>query len=79
LTGTSLPIVAFLNRRFPSKPAATSGVILREAILIGIFLPTLFWLQLGRVLTLPLAALLSIGFLAIEMLLRLRERSQWKP
>jgi hypothetical protein len=79
LTGTSLPIVAFLNRRFPSRPAATSGIILREAILIGIFLPTLFWLQLGRVLTFPLAMLLSIGFLSIELLLRLRERSQWKP
>ena len=40
---------------------------------------TLAWLQIGRMLTLPLAVLLALGFLIIEYLLRLRERSQWKP
>jgi hypothetical protein len=30
-------------------------------------------------LTPALIMLLAIGFLAIEILLRLRERSQWKP
>ena len=79
LTGTSLPIVAFLNQRFPTTPPVSSGVIVREAILIGIYFPTLAWLQLGRVLTLALILLLAIGLLAIELLLRLRERSQWKP
>jgi hypothetical protein len=79
LTGTALLPVAFLNRRFPTAPPATNGAIFREAIWIGIFLPTLAWLQLGRVLTPALVLLLSIGLIAIEFLLRLRERSQWKP
>ena len=79
LTGTSLPFTAFLNRRFPSQPPAAPGVILRQAIWVGIYGATLAWLQLGRVLTLALALLLALGLVLIEALLRMRERSQWKP
>jgi len=79
LTGMSLPLTAFLNQRFPSLPPPTHGVIVRQAIWFGIYLPTLAWLQIGRMLTLPLSVLLALGFLIIEYLLRLRERSQWKP
>ena len=79
LTGMALPVAAFLNRRFPSLPPPTPGVIVRQAIWFGIYLPTLAWLQIGRMLTFPLAVLLALGFLMIEYLLRLRERSQWKP
>lgn len=79
LTGTVLPAVAFLNRRFPSTPPATPGVILRQSLWIGIYGPTLAWLQIGRVLTVALTILLAIGLILIEVLLRLRERSQWKP
>lgn len=79
LTGTALPGVAFLNRRFPTVPPATSGIIIREAIWVGLYGATLAWLQLGRVLNLALAVLLASGFIAIEILVRLRERSQWEP
>lgn len=79
LTGTVLPGIAYLNNRFPSNPPATSGVILRQALWVGIYVPTLAWLQIGRVLNPALAFLLAIGFLLIEWLLRLRERSQWRP
>ena len=79
LTGTVLPLAAFLNRRFPSEPPPTPGVVLRQAIWIGIYFPILAWLQIGRVLTPSLARLLAIGLLLIEWLLRMRERSQWKP
>jgi hypothetical protein len=79
LTGTVLPVVAFLNRRFPSNPPATPGVILRQSLWIGIYGPTLAWLRIPRVLTAALAVLLAIGLILIEVLLRLRERSQWKP
>jgi hypothetical protein len=78
-TGTMLPIVAYLHLRFPSTPPVTSGIIFREAILAGIYLPTLAWMQIGRVLTVGLAALLAIGLLILELLLRVRERSKWKP
>jgi hypothetical protein len=79
LTGTFLPLMAFLNRRFPSVPPPTPGVILRQALWVGIYFPTLGWLQIGRVLTPALALLLVVGLSLIEWLLRLRERSQWKP
>jgi hypothetical protein len=79
LTGTALPAVAFLNRRFPSTPPPTAAVIMRQALWVGIYFPTLAWLQIGRVLTPALALLLLLGFVLIEWLLRLRERSQWKP
>jgi len=79
LTGTTLPVIAFLNQRFPTNPPVNAGVIVREAIWVGIYFPTLAWLQLGQVLTPALSLLLAGGLLAIEVLLRLRERSQWKP
>lgn len=79
ITGTALPVVAFLNRRFPTNPPVSPGVIVREAIWFGIYFPTLAWLQLGRVLTPALVVLLAGGFVAIEILLRMRERSQWNP
>jgi hypothetical protein len=79
ITGSALPLVAFLNRRFPSTPPAGPIVVLRQAIWAGIYFPTLAWLQIGRVLTTALAVLLAIGLVMIEVLLRLRERSQWKP
>ena len=37
------------------------------------------WLQIGRVLTTPMVLLLIIGFVLIEYLLRLSEKSQWTP
>ncbi len=79
LSGTSLPAVAFLNKRFPTEPPVSSSVIIREALWIGIYFPTLAWLQLGRVLTPTLTLLLAVGLIAIEILLRMRERSQWRP
>lgn len=78
-TGSALPATAYLNLRFPSTPPATPQVVLREAIWVGIYIPTLAWLQMGRVLTLALAILLALGFIVIEWLLRLRELAQWKP
>ena len=79
LTGSALPFLAFLNRRFPSVPPTTSGVILRQSLWVGIYGTTLAWLQIGRVLTLPMALVLAIGLVIIEWLMRLREKSQWKP
>ncbi|MDD2695966.1 MAG: hypothetical protein PHD58_08570 [Anaerolineales bacterium] len=79
LTGTALPVVAFLNLRFTTRPPATRGVVVRQAIWVGIYGPTLAWLQIGRVLTPAMAILLAVGLVLIELLLRLRERSQWRP
>ena len=79
LTGISLPIMAFLNRRFPGEVAATQGVIIRQATWIGVYGCLLAWLQIGRVVTFPLALWIAAGLGLVEWLLRLRERSLWKP
>lgn len=79
ITGLALPIVAFLNRRFPSAPAPTSPVIVRQAIWFGLYGLTLAWLRISRILTPSMALLLGIGLVIIEWLLRLREKSLWKP
>jgi hypothetical protein len=78
-TGTALPVTAFLNYRFPSKPPAGASVSVRQALWVGIYFATLAWLQYGRVFTLSLAVVLGIGLAAIEWLLRLRERARWNP
>ena len=79
LTGPSLPMVYFLNRRFPSDPPVEGMVILRQALWVGVFGSTIAWLQLGRVLTVGLALILAGVFALIEFLLRLFERSRWNP
>jgi hypothetical protein len=76
ITGVFLPIVAFLNHRFPTKPVAGRAVIVREASLAGIYFAALSWLQLGRVLTLGLGLLLAAGLILLEFLIRLREKSR---
>jgi len=60
-------------------PSATVFVIVRQSLWMGIYLPTLLWLRIGRVVSLSLALLLAAGLILIEWLLRLRERSQWHP
>jgi hypothetical protein len=79
LSGSSLPFVAYLNRRFMSKPPVEGDVVLRQAMFVGIYGSILVWLQLGRLLNLVLATFLAAGFFVIEFLLRLRERSRFQP
>ncbi len=79
LCGTALPIAAFLNRRFASRPPAGEGVLVRQAAWVGIYGSLLAWLQQGRILNTALILFLAIGFILIEVLLRLGERARWKP
>ena len=79
LSGTSLPVIYFFHVRFPSQPPVEPGVILRQSIWVGVYGSTLAWLQLGRVLTPVWAAVLALILIVVESLLRLRERSRWKP
>jgi hypothetical protein len=79
LSGLSLPFVAYLNRRFASDPPAGEGVLVRQATWVGIYGCLLVWLQQGRILNTALILFLAIGFILIEILLRLGERARWKP
>ncbi len=79
LTGTALPISYFLNLRFPSDPPAESNAIVRQALWVGVYGATLIWLQLGHLVTLWVWVGLGGGLIAIEYLIRLRERARWRP
>jgi hypothetical protein len=78
LTGTAIPFVRYLNRRF-SLALPPSSVLLRQALWVGLFGAACAWLQIGRVLSLPIALLVAAGLGAIEWFLRMRERSRWQP
>lgn len=79
LSGLTLPVTYFLNRRFPTTPPIDSSVIVREAMWVGVYGSLLAWLQMGRVLTSGLVVVLALGIILVEFLLRLSERSQWSP
>lgn len=79
VSGLFLPFTFFINRRFMSKPPADGGVIVREAIWIGIFFCIMIWLRFGGILNPVLVLSLALGFLVVEVLLRIREMSLWKP
>ena len=79
MSGTFLPLVASLNRRFPSSPPAKHMAAMREATMLGMFVSTLAWLQLGRVLTPALVLILALGIGFVEWMIRLREASRWEP
>jgi hypothetical protein len=79
LTGTALPVVYFLNMRFPSEPRAEPNAIVRQAVWVGVYGATLAWLQLGQLSTLWVWLGLAGGLVAIEYLIRSRERTRWSP
>lgn len=79
VTGTLLPLVYFVHRRFPEVLPAESNVIVRQALWFGVYAATLAWLQLGRLVTVYVILGLAGGLIAIEYFIRLRERSHWTP
>ena len=81
LTGTAVPFVRLLHRRFTpaGDPPAPGNVILRQSLWVGLFGATCAWLQIGRVFSVPVALLLAVGLIAIEWFLRARERSRKPP
>ncbi len=78
ISGSIMPVVYYLNKRFPSNPPAEKTVIIRQSIWFGAFAATITWLQMGRVLNTALGLILAGAFILIELLLRLWERSHWK-
>ena len=74
-----MPIIYFFHRRFPAEMPAQPHVIIRQAQWIGAYGLILLWLRWGNLLTLWLGFGLAGGLLAIEWLIRLRERARWNP
>lgn len=75
VTGTVLPFVRYLNVRFTPMHVELppGGVLVRQSIWVGLFVVTCAWLQIPRVLTLPIAFFLALAFIVIEIFLRSHE------
>ncbi len=78
-TGTSLPFLWLLDRRFSRDRPATINILMRRALLVGLYADLCMWLQINRSLTLPLAILIALGLFAIDRLLHIVDRSRWRP
>jgi hypothetical protein len=78
-SGFALLPISYLHLRFPEEPPANQDIALRQSIWVGIYIGLIAWMQLGKVLDTTRAIFLAIGFIVIEFLLRLRERSQFSP
>jgi hypothetical protein len=78
-TGTALPFLWLLHRRFDRAGPAPSAVLLRQALLVGLFVSLCTWLQINRALSLGLALVAAVGLGIIEVLIRLVEGSRWRP
>jgi hypothetical protein len=79
LTGTFLPVITFLNIRFPSEPPIGMSVVIRQACWVGVYGGILVWLQLGRILSTNIGVAIAVGLVVVEWLIRLREKSRWAP
>ncbi len=79
LSGTALPFVYFFNYRFNLKKFPPVNILTRQALWVGVYGATLAWLQLGQVANISIAIGLALGLIAIEALIRLREKAQWTP
>ena len=75
VTGTVLPFVRYLNVRFTPVTAdlPPGGVLVRQAIWVGLFAVMCAWLQIPRILSAPIAFFLALVFIVIEVFLRSRE------
>jgi hypothetical protein len=79
LTGLALPASWFLNLRFPSTPPVNSSILVRQAAWVGVYGALLTWLQQERLVSLLTGLGLAAGLVAIEYLIRMREKARWQP
>jgi hypothetical protein len=79
MTGTALPLVWYLNRRFSPEQFPSGNVLWREGMEVGGLIALLAWLQVGRILSAALGWIFFAVFLAVEILLRVYENSRWTP
>jgi hypothetical protein len=79
ISGTTMPLVAYLNRFIQPFGPANFETIVRESSLLGVYAGMLLWLNKGQVLSISVALILAVGLILIELLIRLRMRSQWQP
>lgn len=78
VAGTVMPVLRYLNVRFTplDRPLPPGGIIVRQSAWAGLLVVTYAWLQIPRVLTLPIAFFMALAVVVIEVFLRSRELSR---
>lgn len=79
LTGAALPLTFVAHRAALARDPALNGVVVRQALWVGVYGAILAWLQLSRLAGLWTAVTLAVGLIVIEAFIRLREKSRWRP
>jgi hypothetical protein len=79
VSGFCLPLLSLIHQRFSEPATINENVLLREAIMIGIAVNLIAWLQIGDMLSFALFLLIIAGGVSIEYLIRLTEKTQWRP
>lgn len=72
MTGMMIPIVRYFNVQL-TRRSVPSGIIVRQSIWISLYLVIVAWLQILRVLSLPIGFFLALVFIVLEGFLRTRE------
>jgi len=75
--GIALPLSYLVQRRFATQ-YVPGKVMVREAILFGVFIALLAWLQLGRIITNLIIVIIAAGFILLEVLLRMAEKATFQ-
>lgn len=75
VTSTVLPLIRYINVRFTpvQRELPPGGIMVRQSVWVGLYVVTCAWLQIPRVLTLPIAFFLALALIVIEVFLRSRE------
>lgn len=74
-SGLALPLIRFINVRFTPlhREVPPAGVIVRQSVWVGLWVVICAWLQMPRLLTLPLALVIAAALIVVEVFLRSRE------
>lgn len=75
VTGLTLPLAYYLNKRFGQAPAQHFLIVLRQAMWVGIWFAVCTWLQMNRSLSWGVAILVAIVPATLEILLQIRART----
>jgi hypothetical protein len=69
ISGTSLPFLWLLHRRFDSE-SFSPGLLHRQSLAVSLTAAILTWLQINRSLTVGLGLIIAIGMILVDSLLR---------
>jgi hypothetical protein len=79
VSSISFPIFILINQRIERNGVTSLLPSVRESIELAFFVGLVVWLKFGRVLEFFTAGLILFGIVAIELMIRMIERSRFSP